>query len=121
MNKILIALLFTLNVGGLFAADYVDDINKSVEMRSDGHRVVYEMNVGSFTTEGTFSAAQARLYELKTLGVDVVWLMPIYPQYLLILFMECHLFTMVRKLAEIRLSTISTIPRLIGLQKMIRC
>ena len=80
MNKILIALLFTLNVGGLFAADYVDDINKSVEMRSDGHRVVYEMNVGSFTTEGTFSAAQARLYELKTLGVDVVWLMPIYPR-----------------------------------------
>ena len=80
MNKILIALLFTLNVGGLFAADYVDDINKSVEMRSDGHRVVYEMNVGSFTTEGTFSAAQARLYELKTLGVDVVWLMHIYPR-----------------------------------------
>ena len=80
MNKILIALLFTLNVGGLFAADYVDDINKSVEMRSDEHRVVYEMNVGSFTTEGTFSAAQARLYELKTLGVDVVWLMPIYPR-----------------------------------------
>ena len=45
MNKILIALLFTLHVGGLCAADYVDDINKSVEMRSDGHRVVYEMNV----------------------------------------------------------------------------
>ena len=80
MNKIIIALLFTLNVGCLFAADYVDDINNSVEVRSEGRRVVYEMNVGSFTTEGTFVAAHARLQELKTLGIDVVWLMPIYPR-----------------------------------------
>ena len=38
------------------------------------------MNVGSFTQAGTFAAAQQRLDELKTLGVDIVWLMPIYPR-----------------------------------------
>lgn len=40
--------------------------------------VIYEMNVGAFTAEGTFTAAKARLSELKNLGVDIVWLMPIF-------------------------------------------
>ena len=38
------------------------------------------MNVGSFTPAGTFAAAQDRLQDLKTLGVDIVWLMPVYPR-----------------------------------------
>jgi len=42
--------------------------------------VIYELNVGSFTKEGTFNAAAARLQDLKNLGVDIVWLMPIYPR-----------------------------------------
>lgn len=41
--------------------------------------VVYEMNVRQYTPEGTFAAAQKELPRLKDLGVDVVWLMPIYP------------------------------------------
>lgn len=41
--------------------------------------VVYEMNVRQYTQEGTFAAAQKELPRLKDLGVDVVWLMPIYP------------------------------------------
>lgn len=41
--------------------------------------VIYEMNVRQYTPEGTFAAAQAHLPRLKELGVDVVWLMPIYP------------------------------------------
>ncbi len=41
--------------------------------------VVYEMNVRQYTPEGTFAAAQAQLPRLKRLGVDVIWLMPIYP------------------------------------------
>ena len=42
-----------------------------------GQRVIYEMNVGSFTTEGTFAAAQARLSDLQQTGIDVIWLMPV--------------------------------------------
>lgn len=41
--------------------------------------VVYEMNVRQYTPEGTFAAASGQLPRLKKLGVDVIWLMPIYP------------------------------------------
>ena len=41
--------------------------------------VVYELNTRQATAEGTFAAAQRKLPELKELGVDVVWLMPVYP------------------------------------------
>ncbi len=41
--------------------------------------VVYEMNVRQYTPEGTFAAAEGQLPRLKRLGVDVIWLMPIYP------------------------------------------
>jgi len=41
--------------------------------------VVYEMNVRQYTPEGTFAAAAKELPRLKRLGVDIIWLMPIYP------------------------------------------
>jgi len=41
--------------------------------------VVYEMNVRQLTPEGTFAAAERYLPELKAMGADIVWLMPIYP------------------------------------------
>ncbi|MFC0453518.1 malto-oligosyltrehalose trehalohydrolase [Rhodococcus jostii] len=39
--------------------------------------VVYELHVGTFTTEGTFAAAVDRLDHLVDLGVDFVELMPV--------------------------------------------
>ena len=41
--------------------------------------VVYEMNVRQYTPEGTFAAAAEHLPRLQELGVDIIWLMPIYP------------------------------------------
>ncbi|MFD8482512.1 malto-oligosyltrehalose trehalohydrolase [Kitasatospora sp. NPDC059673] len=41
--------------------------------------VVYELHVGTFTAEGTFDAAAARLDHLVELGVDFVELMPVCP------------------------------------------
>uniref|UniRef100_UPI004057ABD3 alpha-amylase family glycosyl hydrolase n=1 Tax=Alistipes sp. TaxID=1872444 RepID=UPI004057ABD3 len=41
--------------------------------------VVYEMNVRQLTEEGTFVAAMRYLQHLKSIGIDVIWLMPIYP------------------------------------------
>ena len=41
--------------------------------------VVYEMNVRQLTDAGTFAAAMHHLRHLKDIGVDIVWLMPIYP------------------------------------------
>ena len=41
--------------------------------------VVYELNTRQMTPEGTLEAAGELLPTLKDAGVDVVWLMPIYP------------------------------------------
>lgn len=38
---------------------------------------IYELHVGTFTPEGTFDAARARLPHLAALGVDAIELMPI--------------------------------------------
>ena len=47
---------------------------------SDANRVIYQMNVGAFTPEGTFKAATQQLDRLDTFGIDIIWLMPIYPR-----------------------------------------
>ena len=77
--KTLLTLLALFIFGEAVAQDYVDVINQSAKPTA-GRRIIYELNVGAFTQEGTFKAAQQRLSELKTLGVDIVWLMPIYPR-----------------------------------------
>ena len=41
--------------------------------------VVYEIFPRDFSREGTLDAITARLDELKNLGVDVLWLMPVHP------------------------------------------
>ena len=41
--------------------------------------VLYEMNVRQLTPEGTLRAATSKLPFLKDLGIDAVWLMPVYP------------------------------------------
>ena len=41
--------------------------------------VIYEMNIRQITPEGTLQSAIQRLPFLKELGVDIIWLMPIYP------------------------------------------
>jgi glycosidase len=41
--------------------------------------VIYEVNIRQFSPEGTFNAFVTHLPRLKELGVDVLWLMPIYP------------------------------------------
>jgi maltooligosyltrehalose trehalohydrolase len=39
--------------------------------------ILYELHVGTFTTEGTFAAAQRKLADLAELGVTAVQLMPV--------------------------------------------
>ena len=41
--------------------------------------VVYEFNTRQYTPEGTFAAASKELPRLRELGVDIVWVMPLYP------------------------------------------
>jgi cyclomaltodextrinase / maltogenic alpha-amylase / neopullulanase len=41
--------------------------------------VVYEVNVRTFSPTGNFQGVTARLGDLKKLGVNLLWLMPIHP------------------------------------------
>ena len=41
--------------------------------------VMYEVNIRQYTPEGTFKAFETHLPRLKEMGVDILWLMPIYP------------------------------------------
>ena len=40
---------------------------------------IYEVNIRQYTPEGTFKAFQKHLHQLKDMGVDILWLMPINP------------------------------------------
>ena len=40
---------------------------------------IYEVNIRQYTPEGTFAAFEAKLPQLKELGVDILWFMPIQP------------------------------------------
>ncbi len=52
------------------AAPYPDWVKNSV---------IYEINTRQYSPEGTFKAVEADLPRIKRLGVDILWLMPIYP------------------------------------------
>jgi glycosidase len=41
--------------------------------------VMYEINVRQYSEEGTFKAVTRDLPRIKSLGVDVLWIMPIHP------------------------------------------
>ena len=41
--------------------------------------VLYEMNIRQLTPEGTLRAAEEKLEFLRSMGIDAIWLMPIYP------------------------------------------
>ena len=41
--------------------------------------VIYEVNLRQYTHEGTFDAFAEHLPQLKEMGVDILWLMPVFP------------------------------------------
>ena len=74
LSFVAVLLLAACNPGkGVFSVDGTKPV--SLE-----NRIIYQLNVGAFTDEGTFKAAEGQLARLDTLGVDILWLMPIYPR-----------------------------------------
>lgn len=41
--------------------------------------VIYEVNLRQFSEEGTFKAFQKHLPRLKSMGIDILWFMPVHP------------------------------------------
>lgn len=50
---------------------------KHVEWARDA--VIYEVNIRQYSPEGTFKALENDLLRIKDLGVDILWLMPVFP------------------------------------------
>lgn len=61
------------------AAAVEQDPDKRYQPEWTKDAVIYEVNVRQFTPEGTFNAFAEHLQELKDMGVNVLWFMPIYP------------------------------------------
>lgn len=53
--------------------------NQNIHPEWSYSAVLYEMNIRQLTPEGTLQAAEAYLQSLSALGIDAVWLMPVYP------------------------------------------
>lgn len=72
IKTLIIFLLFTLTIYGQ---------DKKTITHSDWSKnaIIYEVNVRQYTPEGTFKSFEKHLPELKALGVDILWLMPINP------------------------------------------
>ncbi len=76
MKKITLIAMFAALLAGCGQAKR----NDAAEVSQDKYNsVVYELNIRQGTPEGTFAAAERYLPELKKMGVDIVWLMPIHP------------------------------------------
>lgn len=58
-------------------ANRVETNGRQPEWTKDA--VIYEVNVRQYTEEGTFQAFSEHLQEIKDIGVNTLWFMPIYP------------------------------------------
>lgn len=52
---------------------------KPVELPKGNETIVYQVNEKIFSANESFKAVDARLDEIESLGVNVLWLMPIHP------------------------------------------
>jgi len=43
------------------------------------NKIIYEINVRNYSTQGNFAGLEKNLPGLKDLGVDILWLMPVHP------------------------------------------
>ena len=46
---------------------------------SKNNKVIYEVNIRNYSSQGNFSGLEKDLPRLKELGIDILWLMPIHP------------------------------------------
>lgn len=52
--------------------------NVAPQEKNPDNQVIYEIFVRNFSPEGTFKGVEKQIPRLKDLGVDVIWLMPVY-------------------------------------------
>jgi len=55
------------------------DPNPDIKPVSENNKVIYEVNIRNYSTAGNFNGLKNDLPRLKSLGVDILWLMPVHP------------------------------------------
>ncbi len=71
--------LFSCNLSNT-SSDHSESMNKTYHQPTQTERmVIYQVFVRNFSKEGTFNALTARLNDIKALGANTIWLMPIQP------------------------------------------
>lgn len=87
--KAMIAMLsMALLMGAFPMAAFADGGDYDIPDHGDGLRyqpewtkdaVIYEVNIRQYTEEGTFAAFSEHLQQLKDMGINTLWFMPIHP------------------------------------------
>ncbi len=79
--SIIIAVLFLFSCGGNKAKNEGEEIAKKNTVRDViPNAVIYEVNIRQHTPEGTFKAfTEKHLDRIADMGVDILWIMPIFP------------------------------------------
>ncbi|HCT29211.1 MAG TPA: alpha-amylase [Bacteroidales bacterium] len=75
-----VKLLFT--ISGLFSflsSNVFGQKSEVVHPEWSRNATIYEVNLRQYTNEGTLKAFEKYLPELKEMGVDIIWFMPIHP------------------------------------------
>ncbi len=83
LNRLYFFILAAFILGAVSCSDKAGDENKPVRdpnEKPDASYVFYEANPRVFATSNQLNAISARLEDIKDLGVDVIWLMPICEQ-----------------------------------------
>ena len=83
LTNTIFILLTALLMGAVSCTEKQGDENKPVRNpneKPDASYVFYEANPRVFATSNQLNAINARLEDIKDLGVDVIWLMPICEQ-----------------------------------------
>ncbi|MDE5808935.1 MAG: alpha-glucosidase C-terminal domain-containing protein [Muribaculaceae bacterium] len=71
-------LFLAMTVGATLGSCATKTTQLADDERIPENRVIYEVFVRNFSPEGNLKGVEAQIPRLKDLGVDVVWLMPIY-------------------------------------------
>ncbi len=78
-NPYSILLLAVLVGMGCSSEQQLPPVSKVVHPEWSKNASIYEVNIRQYTPEGTFNAFREDLPRLKSMGVDILWLMPIHP------------------------------------------
>lgn len=83
MRKAMLSLLAILVLGSCMAERTVTtadgDGASVVHPAWSRNAVIYEVNVRQYTPAGTFAAFEGHLARLRSMGVDILWFMPVQP------------------------------------------